>query len=150
MWYACTGARRSIGLATSKDGVHWTKHPGNPVLEPTEAWEDGYLSPTSVLQVNGKFYLYYWGPSHVFPDRVTGKLPRPKMKYIGLATSDDGIHWTRQGAVDGRPGAVLGPEPPGINEIRAFFKHCNVSAQFPPGSNNAERQGRFTRPAARG
>jgi hypothetical protein len=116
MWYACTGQRRSIGLATSKDGVHWTKHPGNPVLEPTEAWEEGYLSPTSVLQVNGKFYLYYWGPSHVFPDRVTGKLPPPKMKYIALATSEDGIHWTRQGNVDGRQGAVLGPDPPGINE----------------------------------
>jgi hypothetical protein len=30
----------------------------------------GYLSPTSVLQVNREFYLYYWGPSHVFPDRL--------------------------------------------------------------------------------
>lgn len=119
MWYACTGQRRSIGLATSADGVHWTKHPGNPVLEPTEPWEEGYLSPTSVLRVNGTFYLYYWGPSHVFPDRITGKLPSPKMKYIGLATSEDGIHWMRQGAVDGRPGAVLGPEPPGINEHSA-------------------------------
>ena len=119
MWYACTGPRRCIGLATSTDGVHWTKYPGNPVLEPTEPWEEGYLSPTSVLQVNGRFYLYYWGPGHVFPDRVTGRLPPPKMKYIALATSADGIHWTRQGALDGRPGAVLGPEPPGINEYAA-------------------------------
>jgi len=116
MWYACTGPRRSIGLATSKDGIRWTKHPGNPLLEPTEAWEGDSLSPTSVLQVNGKFYLYYWGPGHVQPDRQTGKLPPPKLKYIGLANSDDGIHWTRQGSVDGHKGAVLGPEPPGINE----------------------------------
>lgn len=116
MWYACTGPRRSIGLATSSDGVQWTKHPGNPVLEPAEPWEEGYLSPSSVLQVNGKFYLYYWGPGHVFPDRVSGKLPAPRMKYIALATSEDGIHWTRQGELDGRKGAVLGPEPPGINE----------------------------------
>jgi hypothetical protein len=116
MWYACTGARRTIGLATSRDGVAWTKHPGNPVLRPTEAWEDGHLSPTSVVQVNGKFFLYYWAPGHVYVDRVTGKLPPPKMKYIALATSEDGINWTRQGRLDGRPGAVLGPEPPGINE----------------------------------
>ena len=116
MCYACTGPRHSIGLATSKDGVLWTKHLGNPVLEPTEPWEAGYLSPSSVLQVNGKFYLYYWAPGHVFPDRATGKLPPPKMKYIALATSENGIHWTRQGNVDGRKGAVLGPEPPGINE----------------------------------
>lgn len=119
MWYACTGKRRSIGLATSKDGVAWAKHPGNPVLEPMEPWEEGYMSPTSVLQVNGRFYLYYWGPSHVFPDHATGKMPQPKMKYIALATSDDGIRWTRQGHVDGRAGAVLGPEPPGINEHAA-------------------------------
>lgn len=116
MWYACTGQRRCIGLATSQDGVHWTKHPGNPVLEPTEPWEETYLSPSSVLQVNGKFYLYYWAPGHVFADPKTGKLPPPKMKYIALATSEDGIHWTRQGNLDGRKGAVLGPEPPGINE----------------------------------
>lgn len=116
MWYACTGQRRSIGLATSKDGVHWTKHPRNPVLEPTEPWEETYLSPSSVLQVNGKFYLYYWAPGHVFADPKTGKLPPPKMKYIALATSEDGIHWTRQGNLDNRKGAVLGPEPPGINE----------------------------------
>ena len=45
MWYACTGQRRSIGLATSKDGVQWTKHPGNPVLEPTEPWEEASFRP---------------------------------------------------------------------------------------------------------
>lgn len=72
-----------------------------------------------MLQVNGKFYLYYWAPGHVFPDPKTGKLPPPKMKYIALATSEDGIHWTRQGNLDGRKGAVLGPEPPGINESPA-------------------------------
>ena len=119
MWYACTGQRHSIGLATSKDGVRWTKHPGNPVLEPTELWEEGYLSPSSVLQVNGKFYLYYWAPGHVFADPKTGKRPPPKMKYIALATSEDGIHWTRQSNLDDRKGAVLGPEPPGINEHSA-------------------------------
>jgi hypothetical protein len=116
MWYACTGQRRAIGLATSKDGVTWTKYPGNPVLTPAEPWEDNYLSPSSVLAVNGRFYLYYWAPGHVYPDPVTGKLPPPRMKYIALATSGDGIVWTRRGAVDGKPGAVLGPEPPGINE----------------------------------
>ncbi len=116
MWYACTGQKHSIGLATSKDGVNWTKYSGNPVLTPTEPWERAYLSPSSVLFVNGRFYLYYWGPGHVYPDRVTGKLPPPHMKYIALATSEDGIHWTRQGALDGNKGAVLGPEPSGINE----------------------------------
>ncbi len=116
MWYACAGAQRSIGLATSKDGVRWTKHPGNPVLPPAEAWEQGYMSPTSVLRVNGRFHLYYWGPSHVYPDRATGRRPPPRMKYIVLAVSDDGIRWTRTGALDGLKGAVLGPAPEALNE----------------------------------
>jgi hypothetical protein len=116
MWYSCTGTHRAIGLATSKDGVTWTKHAGNPVFRPEEPWEGTFLSPTSVLQVNGRFYLYYWAPGHVFPDPATGKLPKPPMKYIGLVTSEDGIRWTRQGSVDGNKGAVLGPNPPGINE----------------------------------
>ncbi|MBM3852932.1 MAG: hypothetical protein FJ399_07220, partial [Verrucomicrobia bacterium] len=116
LWYSCSGARRSIGLARSTDGVVWTKHPGNPVFTPTEEWEEGFMSPSSVLQVGGRFYLYYWGPGHVYVDRTTGRLPPPKMKYIALTTSEDGVHWTRQGNLDGRPGAVLGPEPPGINE----------------------------------
>lgn len=117
MWYANTGPKqRHIGLATSRDGVTWTKHPGNPVLTSDEPWEGGYMSPSSVLHVNGQFYLYYWGPGHVFADPKTGIVPPPHMKYIALATSPDGIRWTRQGNVDGLKGAVLGPEPPGINE----------------------------------
>jgi hypothetical protein len=116
MWYSCTGTNRAIGLATSKDGVTWTKYSGNPVFRPTEPWEGTFLSPTSVVQVNGRFYLYYWAPGHVFPDPVTGKLPKMLIKYIGLVTSEDGIHWTRQGNVDNNKGAVLGPNPPAINE----------------------------------
>lgn len=42
LWYACTGQRQCIGLATSKDGINWAKHPGNPVLEPAEPWEECY------------------------------------------------------------------------------------------------------------
>ncbi len=116
MWYSSSGSNRALGLATSKDGVHWTKYAGNPVYRPTESWEEGFISPTSVLQVNGRYYLYYWAPGHVFKDPATGKFPKPKMKYIALITSEDGIRWTRQGNVDGKPGAVLGPDPPAINE----------------------------------
>jgi predicted GH43/DUF377 family glycosyl hydrolase len=112
LWYSGQNAagRVSLGLATSRDGIRWTKHPGNPVLEPSEPWEGSNLSPTSVVQAEGKFHLYYWGPGHLQP---------PKMKYIGLAVSEDGIRWTRQGAVDGHAGAVLGPEPEILNEAAA-------------------------------
>lgn len=116
MWYSCAGERRSIGLATSTDGIQWQKYPENPVLKPSQDWEDQFMAPTSVLYVNGTFYLYYWSPGHANVDPTTGKFPPPKMKRIGLATSINGIHWERRGSLDGFEGAVLGPTPPAINE----------------------------------
>ncbi len=32
------GLIQRIGLATSDDLIHWTKHPANPVLEADERW----------------------------------------------------------------------------------------------------------------
>jgi predicted GH43/DUF377 family glycosyl hydrolase len=69
-----------IGLATSLDGVNWNKHP-NPVLYASSGWEY-QLGPSSILKVNGTYYLYYYGRN----------LP---YLSIGLATSPDGINWTR-------------------------------------------------------
>lgn len=69
-----------IGLATSLGGVNWNKHP-NPVLYASSGWEY-QLGPSSILKVNGTFYLYYYGRN----------LP---YLSIGLAISPDGINWTR-------------------------------------------------------
>lgn len=69
-----------IGLATSSDGVNWVKHP-NPVIYATSGWEY-QLGPTSIIKINGVYYLYYMGRN----------LPIVK---VGLATSSDGISWTR-------------------------------------------------------
>jgi hypothetical protein len=102
MWFGGHGADGSlrIGLATSADGIHWTKHRSNPVLPATEEWEGRKISPTSVVHANGQFYLYYWGPGHVTPIR---------QKRIGLAVSVDGVSWTKKGV-------VLEAEPPVLNE----------------------------------
>ncbi len=116
MWYACLGKIRNIGYATSKDGINWTKYAHNPVLTSSEKWENNFLSPSGVVQLNGRFYLYYWSPGHVYVNPATGIMPKPKMKYICIATSADGINWTKMGEIDGRKGAVLGPNPTAINE----------------------------------
>jgi predicted GH43/DUF377 family glycosyl hydrolase len=71
----------SIGLATSSDGIHWNKYPNNPVLKGTSGWEY-QISPSSVIQIEGKYYMYYTARN--FPNYS-----------IGLATSSDGINWTR-------------------------------------------------------
>lgn len=94
MWY---DNWTSIGYATSPDGVTWTKHP-TPVLEPNPnplAWDSKMVRAPSVVKVSGQYVMAYTG---------TGD---PGLRQIGLATSSDGITWTRHGD------PVLGPGEPG-------------------------------------
>jgi beta-1,2-mannobiose phosphorylase / 1,2-beta-oligomannan phosphorylase len=77
------------GLATSADGVHWIKHAANPVLAVGDsgAWDDAAASPGGLFEHDGVFYLFYTGASFA----------QPAMAAVGLATSRDGVHWTRYG-----------------------------------------------------
>ncbi len=70
----------NIGLATSTDGINWTKYP-SPILYGTTGWETR-IAPSSILKINGMYYMYYY--SNLVEDNK-----------IGLATSSDGINWTR-------------------------------------------------------
>ena len=99
MWYngrtddAFTG---SVGLATSKDGLAWTKqNDGEPVLQhgPPGTSDSTKADHPAVLHFDGRFHMWY-----------TAGDARSRYK-IGYATSPDGIHWTRQNG--GKP--VLGP-----------------------------------------
>ncbi len=72
-----------IGLATSSDGINWTKHP-NPVLYATSGWEL-QIQPTDIVKKDGVYYLYYDGV--IYDYNVQTK--------VGLATSTDGINFTR-------------------------------------------------------
>jgi predicted GH43/DUF377 family glycosyl hydrolase len=67
MWY--TGfddspISASIGVATSFDGLNWTRYAGNPILQPGTAgtWDD-YLviSAGSVINDNGTYKMWYTG-----------------------------------------------------------------------------------------
>lgn len=78
------------GLATSPDGLTWTK--AGKSLSPA-GWEGDYIAANgSALQVDGQFLYWY----------QAGKLPR-----IGLARSPDGRTWTKN------PQPVLDPGPRG-------------------------------------
>jgi hypothetical protein len=91
MWYRGGWATTAVGLATSTDGVSWTKYANNPVYG-RPGKDDG--GQPWVTVAGSTYYLYVtygFGTSY---DNVT------------VATSSDGISWTVQ-----TDSAV--PRPPG-------------------------------------
>ncbi len=87
--------RVRIGLATSSDGIHWTKYPANPVL--TEGglldWDGFSVGTPTVRFHNGRFEMWYCGVSNF--DLLDNKVDTIK---VGYAYSYDGIHWTKDTA----------------------------------------------------
>ena len=53
----------AIGIATSSDGIKWTKNPGNPVLTPSpdSTYDSVYNSSESVIRDGDIYRLYYAG-----------------------------------------------------------------------------------------
>lgn len=84
MWYASSRPLPQIGLALSKDGIYWHAYNDQPVLRRgTEgAWDDEGVYEPSVIRDAGGYKLYYSG--------YDGRTWR-----IGLATSADGVTWTK-------------------------------------------------------
>jgi predicted GH43/DUF377 family glycosyl hydrolase len=84
MWFTGLNAARygRIGYATSSDGVSWTKHAGNPVLDvgAPGLWDADYVGAPSVVKIGGVYHLWYRGGL---------------LGDIGYATSSDGFNWTR-------------------------------------------------------
>ena len=91
MWYS--GGEQyepdAIGHATSKDGLAWVKHEGNPIFrpDPALAWERDRVTACQVIRRGDGYLMFYIG----FKDRDHAQ--------IGLARSKDGIHgWERHPA----------------------------------------------------
>ena len=51
----------AIGMATSRDGLHWTKYPDNPVLkpDPKSAFDSRYVSSESIIRDGDGYKMYY-------------------------------------------------------------------------------------------
>ena len=80
-----------IGYATSSDGINWTRYSGIPILckGTPGSWEDFSVAGEAVFNLTamgiGTGYRMYY----------TGESNNPRKRGMGMATSNDGINWTR-------------------------------------------------------
>lgn len=75
-----------VGIAKSFDGVSWSKHPGNPILDigATSDFDAGGLGEPSVTKIGNVFAMVYTGRNEL------------EQRSLGVALSLDGINWRRQ------------------------------------------------------
>lgn len=100
MYYsgANTSGAQKIGMATSPDGVRWTKYndtatteapyaESDPVFQPSEKgqWDAGWVHQPRVFQTAEGWVMIYRGTQNAKGEKMA----------LGLATSPDGIHWAR-------------------------------------------------------
>lgn len=88
MWYGGSGKGGSANYATSRDGIRWTRSNANPVLAKTaRRWDSrGAGGQHSVLKIGDRWEMLYKGYGQ-----------RKGWIYYGLAVSDDGERWRKQG-----------------------------------------------------
>jgi predicted GH43/DUF377 family glycosyl hydrolase len=91
--YAEPNGLRLLGYATSKDGLTWTRHPGNPLIK------DFWVEDMMVVKDGGKYWMFAEG----------------KDDLAQLLVSDDGVRWKRVGQLDVRKksGEPIEPGPYG-------------------------------------
>jgi predicted GH43/DUF377 family glycosyl hydrolase len=74
------------GLATSTDGITWTRQGKVLDVGATGDWDDLKAHDVAVIEEGGSWYMWYSGTRN--PEATYGL-------KIGLATSPDGINWTK-------------------------------------------------------
>jgi hypothetical protein len=88
---------KHIGLATSTDGINWTKEATNPVIPAGTGseWDNDYVRPSCPVLILGTWYMWYWGFDGTDHS-------------MGLATSTNLITWTKKGQVLTTTGGIQG------------------------------------------
>ena len=101
LWYTGYDPRRgetkSLGLATSPDGIRWTRHPGNPIF--AGVWTEDVF----VVKHDGVYQMFAEGVNDV----------------AHRLTSRDGVRWEEQGRLDirARSGQPISPGPYGTPSV---------------------------------
>jgi len=95
------GCVERIALATSGDGVHWSRHPMNPIISPDPRWYHGQSNPRAhgrplwptvdcrdrcVIRNPFGGFLGYFAARQLAEDVASTAV-------IGLCRSDDLVHW---------------------------------------------------------
>lgn len=82
---------RAIGVATSADGIHFTKYEGNPVLTwfPNQYGEEGAVSSGVALGKQSETFLFYGANTQESPITVNAD--------VRVASSSDGFNFTDLG-----------------------------------------------------
>lgn len=104
-----TGNNYAVGLATSSDGITFTKDAGNPIFTPSGT--ETVVSQAAVLRDGAVWYMWY-----SYRDSGEGVLPA-----IKLATSTDGVTWTKTGIVSW-PKGLAGEYDSTYKEFHYAFK----------------------------
>jgi predicted GH43/DUF377 family glycosyl hydrolase len=92
---------RHIGVATSNDGVTWSKYRGNPVIKSrVDSYDYTNVMQPNVIVVDDGFHMFYAG-NH--GNRVSSELQDIDICY---ATSDNGLDWKKH---SGNPVIKNGP-----------------------------------------
>jgi len=134
MWYEGAQLRPDgycckfgIGLASSADGISWTKYALNPILT-SESSSRPYVSYPWVLRIGRQFEMWYSCGLYV-PSYLTA---------ICLAISPDGVHWSQNAkpvfkgtgaATDWDGGTVYSPNT--IYDGKTYgmwYSACNLAA----------------------
>jgi beta-1,2-mannobiose phosphorylase / 1,2-beta-oligomannan phosphorylase len=82
---------KQLGYATSADGIHWTRHPGNPLVR------GHWVEDMMVVKHDDTYYMFAEGLND----------------HAQLLTSKDRVNWDRRGTLDIRTtdGKPLAPGP---------------------------------------
>jgi hypothetical protein len=77
--------RQRLGVARSRDGVHWEKLRANPVLSPggPGAFDENGVGEPAVWQFHGFYWMLFTGRD------------RGERRRLGLARSTDGVDWRK-------------------------------------------------------
>lgn len=86
-----------LGYATSMDGIHWKRYPGNPIHNTS------WVEDMQVVKHKGKYYMFAEGRNDL----------------AHMLTSTDGIHWKENGKLDIRQsnGEPISPGPFGTPTV---------------------------------